>query len=154
MRRILIRYWRGDLSNLLTSPPYHLRPIGYTLMRFAALPILLAFTALALTGCGPQKNASYDDANEMRQTVEDAGVACGDDEQSTGQYPGTTTLMCDEKVMLTVLGSDDAERDIKDSLEELGLSYVQAGNWIAASGYISRLEEVQEAIGGNLTRME
>lgn len=120
-------------------------------------PLLSALTLsclLALTGCGPQLNASYDDAEDLRQAVEDAGVECGDDEQSTGQFPGTTTVMCDEKVMLTVLGSDDAERGIKDSLEELGLSYVQAGNWIAASGYISRLEEIQEAVGGDLTRLD
>jgi hypothetical protein len=122
-------------------------------MRRPALALLTLFP-LVLTGCGPQQNASYDDANEMRQAVEDSGMDCGDDEQSTGQFPGTTTVMCDEKVMLTVLGSDDAEQGIKDSLEELNLSYVQAGNWIAASGYISRLEEIQEAIGGNLTRMD
>lgn len=106
-------------------------------MRHTALPLLLAATCL-LTGCGPQKNASYDDAVEMRRAVADAGVACGEDAQKTGEYPGTTTVMCDEKVMLTVLGSDEAEREIKDSLEELNLSYVQAGNWIAASGYLGR----------------
>lgn len=122
-------------------------------MRRTTKLTLLALSTLLLTGCGAQKNATYDDANEMREAVEASGVDCGDAEQSTGSDPGTTSVMCDEKVLLTVISSDGTAQEMTDLMEELNLSYLRGGNWIASTGYLGRLEEIQKGIGGDLTRV-
>jgi hypothetical protein len=123
-------------------------------MRRAALPLLLAVTALALTGCGPQKNASYDDADELRKAVVSAGVECRNEEMTNGdaEFSDSTTVMCDQDLMLTVTDSEETGDELARVFRMLDSSFLRAANWVIATDDEYTLTTLQQELGGKIDR--
>lgn len=124
--------------------------------RTALLPALAAVATLALTGCGPQKDATYDDALDLRQAVESAGIECTyEEEQRTDPDTGMWISFCtrdDSTGAATALGVHPDETEMRKHVAGMNISSdehaLHAANWMIITTSADDAETLQEELGG------
>ena len=125
---------------------------------------LLSLSVLALTGCGPTAAdiqsmvdgpaKTYDDAVALREDVVDAGVECpGTDQLSAPDDPGTTFLDCTNgRLGMAVAGSEESMEGLLNTLGDRGrIPFLHAGNWVVISPDETRLQQLQDELGGEIS---
>lgn len=129
-----------------------------------ATTALLSLSVLALTGCGPTAadiqamvdgpSKAYDDAVALREDVVNAGVECpGTNQLPAPDDPETTFLDCTNGLMgMAVARSDESMEGLLNTLGERGrIPFLHGGNWVVISPDETRLQQLQDELGGEVS---
>lgn len=114
--------------------------------------VLIATLALALTACGGgvEKDAEYDDVNELARAYGQAtDLECHETANELSDY-GWLQTNCGPNAIIMLFESDAKRDEIKQKnpLED-GARWIQGGNWLIESTQYEA-EKAHEALGGEL----
>lgn len=131
-------------------------------MRRAAPALMIAASALVLTGCGPstsdiqalaatKKNATYADALDLRDAVTAAGADCDENVQQRIQ-DGFYGVSCQPDMNLVVHSDPTVMRQTIGAFTGDGSQwhYLHAANWAVEYNDKATLEDLQDALGGQI----
>lgn len=113
---------------------------------------LTALAVVLLTvGCGTGKDAHYDSAEDLRQTLVDEDLPChgAEADEVTGEVDMIT---CDTgyRIYTWEEGADEALAEVMRASATREPYYVISDTWVVTASQQGRTEGVQDALGGEL----
>lgn len=115
------------------------------LVPLIALPLLL-------TGCGPEKNATYETVEGLKEAYVDAGGACDDWSQTNAVEIAAQSGECGDSTVLSVYLSPEAvERRIEATKASMFAEIM--GDWLVGENWIVHADDatdLQDELGGRI----
>ncbi|MBT2537266.1 hypothetical protein [Arthrobacter sp. ISL-69] len=104
---------------------------------------------LLLAGCGPAKDATYENVAKLREAVIASGVECPGDSSKRDDKYGEDYLKCNSKLAISVYDKD-ADLNIAKSVHDFSKdTYLAGPRWII-QGDEDTLSKLKDKLGGSL----
>jgi hypothetical protein len=112
--------------------------------------LTLAAAALVLTGCGGvQKDATYENATDLREAVLSVGGQCIGEKELNNEEE--SMIVCGDQVALRVLPTEDDLSKATLLMILQKTSHLEGPNWIIQSEDAEELAMLRDELGGTVT---